>query len=77
MKQKNAVVIFFLNVLAGGLLVHAAGPAPIDAATLQSLRKRAKEHDKDVQLFLAEAFTFALGVKVDLVQARYWAAEAA
>ena len=77
MKQRNAAVIFFLNVLVGGLLVHAAGPAPIDAATLQSLRKRAKDHDKDVQLFLAEAFTYALGVKVDLVQARYWAAEAA
>jgi TPR repeat protein len=77
MKQRNAAVLFVLNVLVGSLLVHAAGPATIDDATLQKLRKRAKDHDRDVQLFLAEAFTFALGVKVDLVQARYWAAEAA
>ncbi len=77
MKPRKAAVFFILNVLVGGLLVHAAGPAPIDTATLQSLRKRAKDQDRDVQLFLAEAFTFALGVKVDLVQARYWAAEAA
>lgn len=77
MKQRNAALLFVLNVMIGCLLVHAAGPAPIDDATLQTLRKRAKEHDRDVQLFLAEAFTFALGVKVDLVQARYWAAEAA
>lgn len=77
MKRRNAAALFVLNVLVGGLLVRAAGPAPIDGATLQSLRKRAKDHDTDVQVFLAEAFTFALGVKVDLVQSRYWAAEAA
>jgi len=77
MKQRNASVLFILNILIGSLLVHAAGPAPIDDATLQRLRKRAKDQDRDVQTFLAEAFTFALGVKVDLVQARYWAAEAA
>ena len=77
MKQKNATVLFVLNLLVGGLLVHAVGPDPIDAATLQSIRKRAKDHDRNAQLFLAEAFTFGQGVKVDLVQARYWAAEAA
>ena len=77
MKRSITAALLLLSTFVLGLVAHAAGPVPIDAATLQNLRKRAKDHDTDVQVFLAEAFTFALGVKVDLVQARYWASEAA
>lgn len=77
MKLRIVAVISILCAWTLGLVAHAAGPIPIDAATLQNLRKRAKDHETGVQLYLAEAFTFGLGVKVDFVQARYWAAEAA
>jgi len=68
-----------LAVIAGAVvpIAQAAAPPEISPVQLEIYRRRAKSGELAVQVLLAEAYHFGLGIRVDPIQARYWAAEAA
>ena len=68
-------ILVAVMMAVGGPLIAATGPW--DSVAVDTLRKQAKGGNAAAQLALGYGFAFGLGVRIDFVQARYWASEAA